>query len=251
MRKTGRFFAAAIALFIVAAAQARGSSEAEPSLSPDQAIRMLEDGNAAFVAGAPKHPNADRERRELTATKGQHPFVAMLSCSDSRVPVELLFDAGVGDIFSVRVAGNVADTDEIGSLEYGVDHLGAPLLVVLGHTHCGAVTAVVEGARLHGNLPPLVAHIAPAVDKVKARQPGLAEDALVDAATRANVWNSIEDALKKSAILRQRVGSGRLKIVGALYDINSGRVEWLGAHPDQDKILAAGSTPETLAEPAK
>ncbi len=241
MRKTGRCFAAAMALFIVVASQAWGSSNDVSSVSPDQAIRMLKNGNAAFVAGAPKHPNANKKRRELTASKGQHPFVAMLSCSDSRVPVELLFDTGIGDIFSVRVAGNVADTDEIGSLEYGVDHLGAPLLVVLGHTRCGAVTAVVQDAHLHGNIPPLVAHITPAVDKVKTQQPGLAEDALVNAAIKANVWNSIEDALKKSAILREKVISGRLKIVGAVYDINSGQVEWLGIHPDQDKLLAAGS----------
>ena len=241
MRKRAYCFAVVVILFVVAASQAFGSSGAGPGVSPDQALQMLKDGNAAYVAGRARHLNADSKRRELTTVNGQHPFVSILSCSDSRAPVSVIFGAGIGDIFTVRVAGNVAATDEIGSLEYAVEHLGTRLVVVLGHTHCGAVSAVVKGARYDGNIDPLVAHIAPAVARVKAQHPGLTGDALLEGAIKANVWNSIEDALKKSAILREKVKSGSVKIVGAVYHIDSGKVEWMGTDQNQAKLLRTAS----------
>src|SRR5512143_4155712 len=105
-------------------------------VSPDAALAMLQDGNARFAAGKPQHPHQDKARRVQTATKGQTPFATILSCSDARAPVELLFDQGVGDLFVVRVAGNVAGVDEIASMEYAADHLHTPLLVILGHSKC-------------------------------------------------------------------------------------------------------------------
>ena len=142
---------------------------------------MLKDGNARYVEGKPTHPHQGAERRALTAGQGQHPFAAVLSCSDSRAPVELIFDQGIGDLFVIRVAGNVAATDEIGTMEY-VDYLGIPVLVVLGHSQCGAVTAAVEGTKLPGSMGVLVAPIKPAADKAKADHPGAATEALVAAA---------------------------------------------------------------------
>ncbi|MFP5212513.1 MAG: carbonic anhydrase, partial [Acidobacteriota bacterium] len=169
------------------------------------------------------------------ASEGQHPFVTILSCSDSRVPLEIIFDRGIGDLFIIRVAGNVTDVDEAGSIEYGVDHLGTPLLVVLGHTKCGAVTAVAQGAEVHGNIAPLVENIKPAVAKAKAK--GATGDALVAEAIQNNVYQSIEDLLKSSEAVRMRVRDGKLQIVGAMYDISTGAVTWMGEHPEQKQLL--------------
>ncbi len=214
------------------------ASSQGPGISADDALAKLKEGNARFAGGTLTHPNSDSARRALTASKGQTPFVTILSCSDSRVPVELLFDAGIGDLFVIRVAGNVADTDEIGSMEYGVDHLGTPLLVILGHTKCGAVTATVQEAQVEGHIPSLIGKIEPAVEKAKADNPSMGREALVDEAIKANIWQAIEDTLSQSEIIRKRTIAGKVKVVGALYDIEKGTVTFLGPHPDQAKILA-------------
>jgi carbonic anhydrase len=206
-------------------------------LSADEAMELLRGGNSRFVNGTPQHPYQNQERRTLTASQGQKPLAAVLACSDSRVPVEVVFDRGIGDIFVVRVAGNVAGADEIGSIEYAGEHLGAPLLVVLGHSQCGAVTAVVEDAPLHGSMPALEDKIKPAVEKAAKDNPGLSGGALVGPAIKDNVWQAMEDLFHQSQIIRDRVKAGQMKVVGALYDIESGKVEWLGPHPAQDKLL--------------
>ena len=134
----------AMLILIVAAALAAPvlATPAASGISADEAMRVLKEGNARYVEGKLQHPHQDRARRALTAAQGQHPLATVLTCSDSRAPAEIIFDQGIGDIFVVRVAGNVAATDEIGSIEYAVDHLAVPLVVVLGHSQCGAVTAV-------------------------------------------------------------------------------------------------------------
>ena len=203
-------------------------SEGGATLTPQQVLDGLKDGNSRYVEGKSVHPNLDSARREATAKDGQHPNVTILSCSDSRVPVELLFDQGIGDVFVVRVAGNVCNVDEAGSIEYGVDHVGTPLLVVLGHSGCGAVTAVTMDAELHGNVAPLVAGIRPAVVRAKKEHPELHGKDLVPAAIEANVRQSIDDLLKISPVVRERVKDGKLKVVGALYDLKSGKIRWLG-----------------------
>ena len=160
-----------------------------------------------------------------------------MTCSDSRVPVEVIFDQGICDVFVIRVAGNVSDVDEIGSIEYGVSHLKTPLMVVLGHVNCGAVTAVVTDAELHGSIPLLVDNIKPAVVKALQNNPGVTGSALVPAAIKENVWQSIDDLFKGSPAVRERVKNGTLKVIGAVYDINIGGVEWMGSHPDQERLL--------------
>ncbi len=147
------------------------ASDERPRIAPEKAIERLEDGNVRFETDKATHPDADTRRRRETGEAGQFPFVTFLSCSDSRVPIELIFDQGVGDVFVVRVAGNVCGVHEAGSIEYGVDHLGTPLLVVLGHTQCGAVTAATTGAEVHGNIRPLVQGIGPAVAKARRNIP--------------------------------------------------------------------------------
>lgn len=209
-----------------------------PAMSADEAVKLLKEGNARYYSSQSQHPNVGLDRRSSTAAKGQQPFATILSCSDSRVPVEVLFDRGVGDIFVVRVAGNVANADETGSIEYAVDHLGTPVLIVLGHTKCGAVTAVVQGADLHGNIIPIGKAIFPAVVAAKKDNPSATEEALVSEAIRANVWQAIEDIFRTSPITVDRIKAGKLKVEGALYDIETGQVKWMGQHPKQDKLLS-------------
>jgi carbonic anhydrase len=220
-------------------------------MSPDEALGKLKEGNERFVAGQPRHPNQGRERRALTAGQGQHPFAALLSCSDSRVPPELIFDQGLGDLLVVRVAGNVAQTDEIGTLEYAVDHLAIPLVVVMGHSQCGAVTVVVENSKVPTNVANLLAPIKPAVAKAKAENPEAAKEALVAAAVKDNVFQAMEDLLQKSAMVKNQAKAKKVKVVGALYDLDTGQVQWLGAHPDQDRLLGGKAKGPAAGQPAK
>jgi carbonic anhydrase len=160
----------------------------------------------------------------------------------------MLFDQGIGDLFVIRVAGNVADVDEIGTLEYGVEHLHTPLVVVMGHSKCGAVTAVVQHAHVSKNIERLVDNIVPAVESVKVSLPGAKGDTLVNAAIDANVLQSIADLLVRSPDARELVAAGKAKVVGAVYDIHTGSVRWLGEHPHQSQLLQA--TPGIAESPA-
>jgi carbonic anhydrase len=206
-------------------------------ISADEALRLLKEGNVRYADGKLQHPRQDRARRALTAAQGQHPLAAVLSCSDSRAPAEIIFDQGIGDLFVVRVAGNVAATDEVGSIEYAVDHLATPLVVVLGHTQCDAVTAVLDGIKLPPNIANLLKPIKPAVDRAREDNPQVAKDVLLKAAITSNVWQAMEDMLRLSPIIRERVKDGRAQVMGALYDLDSGQVQWLGPHPDQAKLV--------------
>jgi carbonic anhydrase len=190
-----------------------------PALSPDAALRKLMAGNQRFVQQHPKYPAQSAMRLQEVA-QAQHPFVTILSCADSRVPAEIVFDRGLGDIFDVRIAGNIATPEAIGSIEYAA-LLGTPLLMVLGHERCGAVTAAVQNKPLPGEIGTFVEAILPAVQRVKDR-PG----DLVDNAVDANVAYQIE-LLKRSTLLADRVKSGKLKIVGGRYDLDTGVVKIL------------------------
>lgn len=206
-------------------------------ISADEAQKLLQEGNARHASCSLQHPNMDQACRLRNATEGQKPFATILSCSDSRVPLELLFDRGIGDLFVVRVAGNISDVSQTASIEYGVDHLGTPLLVVLGHTRCGAVTAAVQETDDHGNIPHLVEYIAPAVEAARKKSPDAQEKALVEEAIRLNVWQSIQDLFDTSEVIRASAREGKVKVIGALYDLESGKVEWMGPHPEQDKLI--------------
>jgi carbonic anhydrase len=201
----------------------------------DASLMLLKEGNDRYVVGKAQHPNSSQERRVSTAS-GQEPFASVLACSDSRGPVELLFDRGVGDLFVVRVAGNIAGESELATLEYGIEHLNTPVLVVLGHSKCGAVTAVTKGTQLHGHLHSIAEKIQPAADK--ARGESTDPDDLIPRAIQANVWNTMERILRESSIIREKADAGNVHMVGAIYDIETGRVSWLGAHPAQDAIIA-------------
>lgn len=143
------------------------------------------------------------------------------------MPVEHIFDAGIGDLFVVRVAGNVCSDHEIGSIEYGVEHLQTPLVVVLGHTHCGAVTAVVENAEVRGKFPHLAEHIVPSYEEASAQRSLRRGNELLDETVRCNVRRAIQDLLRISSRVRAQVDRRALKVVGAVYDLRTGAVEWL------------------------
>lgn len=202
--------------------------------SPDAVLKYLKNGNERFYTGQARYPHQDKRRLSMAGTEnqGDHAYATVITCSDSRVPVELIFDAGVMDIFVIRVAGNVCDTDEVGSIEYGLAHVNTPVLVVLGHTQCGAVTAVTQSLQGHPhkleyNIPPLVDNIIPAVKSAMAEYPYISGKDLIPYAIGANVWQSIEDLFMKSPSSRRLVKSGKVKVVGAIYDVGTGKVHWL------------------------
>jgi carbonic anhydrase len=203
-----------VALAVAAVSSAR-TSESPVAAS----LAALKAGNARFVADAPKPPSVDVARRKALAT-GQHPFAILLSCADSRVPPEYVFNVGLGDLFVVRVAGEVVDRSVLASTEYAAEHLEVPLLVVLGHESCGAVKAAAEstGKSLGPNLDYLVKAIQPAVVR------SASERDHVKGAILANVEQVTNDIVAKSAILRERVEEGKLGVVGAYYELESGKV---------------------------
>jgi carbonic anhydrase len=202
------------------------SSNAEPTLSADEALLRLKAGNERFVAGTARFPTMQKEIL-ADLVKGQHPYATILSCSDSRVPPELIFDAGFGELFIVRVAGNVVSPEVAGSLQYAGRHLKTPLFVVLGHTNCGAVAAAVE-ARLHGARQPsriqiLVDCILPGLIDLDLQ---LTPEATLAQAVEANVRWSMRQILETPEG-RERQTEGLLKLVGAVYEIETGRVRFL------------------------
>ncbi|MBW4485756.1 MAG: carbonic anhydrase [Tildeniella torsiva UHER 1998/13D] len=196
---------------------AAAASLVPSSLSPEEALKRLMDGNQRFTGHHLEHPDQSEER-VLELTQSQHPFATVLSCADSRVTAEIIFDQGLGDIFDVRVAGNIATPETVGSIEYAVELLETPLLMVLGHERCGAVTAAVANEPLPGDIGTFVQAILPAVNQVK----GMPGDA-VDNAVSANVRYQVEQVLR-SPLVRDRQRSGQLQVVGARYDLDTGAV---------------------------
>ena len=182
------------------------------------ALNKLIAGNKRYQEGNLEHPHQTLKRRGDLAS-GQEPFACVLSCADSRVPPEIIFDQGLGDLFVLRVAGNVVNDMILGSLEYAVEHLGAPLIVVLGHKRCGAVSATVQGGTAPGKIGSLVQAIQPAVDTVK----GQSGDP-VDNAAKENIKRGVEQLKAAAPILSEKVNAGQLQIAGAFYDLDTGEV---------------------------
>ncbi|HEY9875361.1 MAG TPA: carbonic anhydrase [Candidatus Obscuribacterales bacterium] len=187
-------------------------------VSPDEALQRMMDGNKRFVQERRQNPNQSLLRLKETALV-QYPFAAMLSCADSRVPTEIIFDQGFGDLFVVRMAGNVVSPTAVGSLEFATAVLGAQLIVIMGHERCGAVAAAVKGDPLPGRIGTFVEDIKPAVARVKGK-PGDA----VDNAVVANVQYQVEVLKETSVMLTQLIQEGKLKVVGGRYDLDSGEV---------------------------
>ena len=197
-------------------------------LTPDQALARLKEGNAAFLTDHAKPLPRGHDRR-LKIALAQTPFAVLVGCSDSRVSPELLFGAGLGELFIVRNAGNTVDTVALGSIEYGVLVLGTPLIVVLGHQRCGAVQAalqvVQEDATFPGSIGDMIEPIIPAVLRVKSAAAGGGE-ALLDAAIRENVRRTVERLRSSEPTLMEPLRAGALRIVGACYSLDQGRVDF-------------------------
>ena len=202
------------------------SSGVESEVSADEALLRLKAGNERFVAGTARFSTVQKETLADLA-KGQHPYATILSCSDSRVPPELIFDAGLGELFIVRVAGNVVSPEVGGSLQYAGRHLHTPLFVVLGHTNCGAVAAAINmrlhGAQEHSRIQLLVDCILPGLASLDQQ---LSPEAMLGQGVEANVRWSMRQILE-SPEGRERQAEGRVKLVGAIYEIETGRVRFL------------------------
>jgi carbonic anhydrase len=203
-------------------------NEARPP-SPAAAVKALEDGNARWSAGTPRHPGRDYARRECVAEKGQTPFAAILSCADSRVPPELLFDEGVGDLFVVRVAGNSVDKLGEQSLDYAASHLGVETILVLGHQKCGAVKAAVDS--YPGAAPEFLkliyAGIAKAKEVIQGRGGSPDDKAALGAEAIDQHVIGVVHQLSAEHPFAEMIGAGKLKIVGGRYDLDTGHVTML------------------------
>ena len=201
--------------------QATSNSET-PVINADEALQRLNEGNQRFVAMKPIHPNFTAKRRTEVA-KGQKPFAIIFGCVDSRVPPELVFDRGLGDLFVIRTAGQALDKAALGSIEFGVEELNIPLVMILGHQKCGAVAATIEvlekKAEAHDQIRTLVELIKPAVEKVKGQSGNLLDNAI-----RANIALGV-NKLKTSPILAEHLEKDKIKIVGAYYNLDTGVVD--------------------------
>lgn len=191
----------------------------------DEAYQKILDGNKRFVSGSLAVKDVgDAKRKELTS--GQRPFAIVVTCSDSRVAPEIVFDQGLGDIFVVRVAGNVFDPVTLGSVEYAAEHLHAPLLVLMGHDKCGAVSAALDAkGEPEGNIGAIVKKILPAVKKAKAK--GGSKDELLANAVKENVLLSYSSLLKQSPVLKRLIHEGELKVAAGIYHLAGGELELL------------------------
>ncbi len=198
----------------------------QSALTPSQAFEKLEAGNARFVAGQPLHRDWVAQREQTAA--GQYPIAIVLSCVDSRASSEIIFDQGFGDIFNARVAGNVLDDDILGSMEFACKVAGAKLIAVIGHSHCGAVKGACNGAQL-GHLTGLLEKIQPSVTEAKAKLPGVAvtDGKFIEKVAELNVRNVMQQIREQSPVLRELIESGKVGIVGGLYDLDSGKVQFI------------------------
>jgi carbonic anhydrase len=214
----GVFFSAVVAM----------ASEAGVGVSADDALQRLLDGNKRYVEGKLNACGETTSAARDVLANGQKPYAIILSCSDSRVPPELIFDKGLGEIFVVRVAGNVPDPIVLGSIEYAAEHIGSPLIVVLGHERCGAVTAAVEAKGApHGNIGAIVKEIAPAVKKARKEAAGKGKAELVETAIDDNVKLVAKNIVKRSPVIGKMIKEGKVRVVMAKYDLDDGKVTLL------------------------
>ncbi len=214
------------------------------NLTPKEALEELINGNERYINDLSVHFEENAIRRQHTAIHGQYPIATVLSCSDSRMPVETLLDQGNGDIFVVRVAGNIVGNQVLGSIDYSITVLNVPLVLVLGHTQCGAVDSAVESVYEKNDFPLNIRrHLTPLLLLAYQECSGHAipdDDKLTDlkrTVTFENVWKEMGEIIRSSAIVRERIKAKTLMIAGAVYDIQSGEVEWLGEHRELEALL--------------
>jgi carbonic anhydrase len=208
-----------VVLIVLAFVGFSGAQDAAPP-TVDGALKLLKEGNARFTAGKQTAKNIGAKARAALA-KGQHPFAVILTCADSRVAPELVFDQGLGDLFVLRVAGNIADPFVLGSIEYAVEHLHTPLIVVLGHESCGAVAAALTKESFPGNLGKLIKEVHVGKDLPMDRA------AALPAAVKNNVLFHAAQLTQRSDVLKEEAAKKKVKIVSGVYRLESGNVEWI------------------------
>ncbi|HAX41644.1 MAG TPA: carbonic anhydrase [Bryobacteraceae bacterium] len=213
------------------------SDPQHPTLSPAQALKRLMDGNERYVQHKEQHPDMSFERRRQIDQEGQHPYAVILGCADSRVPPELIFDEGLGDLFVIRDAGNVVDDDVLGSIEYAVEHLGVQLVVVLGHEKCGAVTAAIQSDKAPGHIQKVINSILPAIAEARNLPGDQVHNCVV-----ANAKHVAFQIKTSEPILRLAVETNRIQVVAMDYHLSTGRVEVL------EKLK---EKPVTVTQPAE
>jgi carbonic anhydrase len=220
--RTAMLCTAGVAVIVAAVLAQVQTKESQEAMRPSEAFERLKEGNSRFVSGQPK--SRDWSAKVIATSTGQYPFAAVVGCMDSRAPSEIILDQGIGDMFSLRSAGNVVDTDVLGGLEYATRVVGAKYVLVLGHTECGAVKGAIDGVKL-GNLTALLAKIQSAV---RVSGPGSSKDKVyVRKVTEQNVRDSIHEIRERSSILRELVDSKKIGIAGAIYDVSTGAVTFL------------------------
>lgn len=239
MKKTVKLLSALIAFVFVISCEMKNETNTETkelveevmtkekqmTLTPDEVIKNLKEGNKRYISN--ELTTRDHSKQIRKTTKGQFPEAVVLSCIDSRVPVEDIFDKGIGDLFVARVAGNFENVDILGSLEYSCKVAGSKLIMVLGHEHCGAVKAAVDGVEL-GNITPMLEKIKPAIASIEYEGDKTSKNKeFVHMVCQSNVKNTIEQIRAKSPILKEMENNGEIKIVGAVYDLDNGEVEFL------------------------
>lgn len=205
--------------------------ETQSTITPEKALEFLKEGNQRFVNNLKANRNL---LEQVNATReGQWPFAVVLSCIDSRTSAELIFDQGLGDIFSIRIAGNFVNQDILGSMEFGCNVAGSKLIVVLGHTKCGALKGGLDAAKIEGmgmdNLNHLINHFNPIINEIieENEERSSSNSSLLERLNQQNVRSAIEDIRKQSSTLKNLEAEGKIKIVGANYDVETGAVTWL------------------------
>lgn len=235
MRLRLYLFAILAALLV---APAGASDPQHPTLSPAQALKRLMDGNERYVQHKELHPDMSIERRRQIDQEGQHPYAVILGCADSRVPPELIFDEGLGDLFVIRDAGNVVDDEVLGSIEYAVEHLGVQLVMVLGHEKCGAVSAALKSDKAPGHMQKMIDSILPAIKEAR----GLPGDQVHNCVV-ANARHVAFQIKTSEPILRLAVETNRIQVVAANYHLSTGQVEILdGLKPDKTTPAVLSTT---------
>jgi len=197
------------------------SKEFLQNLTPEKGFELLREGNRRFISNL----NRDHDHLEMIneTRDGQFPFAVILSCMDSRTSVELIFDQGLGDLFSIRVAGNIVNNDILASIEYAIKYVGSKVLMVLGHTECGAIKSARQGVR-DGHLTDLLNRIQPSISKALLKDDG--DHLFNDTVAYANVENSLEEILTRSAIVKEMFAKGQIGIVGGVYNVDNGQVDF-------------------------
>ncbi len=231
MRKLFTIFSTLILILsvaVISSAQNGSAVPDQPLLDADQAFVLLKEGNLRFVKGSSVYPNQTSYQRKVLALKGERPFATVVTGSDSRVDPVLIFDRGLGDLYTVRSAGNVAGTDTLASVEYSMIALETPLLVVMGHTRSSIIKAAVDKVTVKGYLLQLVGKLDPAIKMTKLMYPSLKGKELVDKVAETNVRQVLRDILGHCPGVLEKVRSGKVQVMGAVYDTDTGVVNWLG-----------------------